>query len=65
MAPCLVMGESAGVATAMAARDGVSMPELDIDRLQDVLRRNAEYSSEIAAEVKTRSRLARRVGAAK
>ena len=37
MAPCLVMGESAGVATAMAAREGVSMPELDIDRLQDVL----------------------------
>ena len=37
MAPCLVMGESAGVATAMAAQEGVSMQELDVDRLQDAL----------------------------
>jgi hypothetical protein len=37
MAPCLVMGESAGVATAMAAEQDVSMPELDVDRLQDIL----------------------------
>jgi hypothetical protein len=37
MAPCLVMGESAGVATAMAAEQGVSLPDLDVNRLQDVL----------------------------
>jgi hypothetical protein len=37
MAPCLVMGESAGVATAMAAEKNVSMPELDVGHLQDVL----------------------------
>ena len=37
MAPCLVMGESAGVATALAAQQDASMPELDVSRLQDVL----------------------------
>ena len=37
MAPCLVMGEGAGVATAMAAEQGVSLPDLDVSRLQDVL----------------------------
>jgi hypothetical protein len=37
MAPCLVMGESAGVATALAAENNVSMPELDVGHLQDVL----------------------------
>ncbi len=37
MAPCLVMGESAGVATALAAEQNVSMPELDISHLQDAL----------------------------
>jgi len=37
MAPCLVMGESAGVATALAAEQDVSLPELDVNRLQDVL----------------------------
>ncbi len=37
MAPCLVMGEGAGVATAMAAEQGVSLPDLDVNRLQDVL----------------------------
>lgn len=37
MAPCLVMGESAGVAAAMAAEQDVSLPDLDVNRLQDVL----------------------------
>lgn len=37
MAPCLVMGEGAGVATAMAAEQGVSLSDLDVSRLQDVL----------------------------
>jgi hypothetical protein len=37
MAPCLVMGEGAGVATAMAAEQGVGLPDLDVSRLQDVL----------------------------
>jgi hypothetical protein len=31
------MGESAGVATALAAQQDVSMPELDVNRLQDIL----------------------------
>jgi hypothetical protein len=31
------MGESAGVATALAAQQNVSMPELDVSRLQDTL----------------------------
>jgi hypothetical protein len=37
MAPCLVMGEGAGVATALAAQQDVSMPELDVGHLQDIL----------------------------
>ncbi|MDQ0217690.1 FAD-dependent oxidoreductase [Peribacillus cavernae] len=37
MAPCLVMGESAGVAAALAAEHNVNMPELDIKKLQDTL----------------------------
>ncbi|WP_261133993.1 FAD-dependent oxidoreductase [Bacillus sp. Marseille-Q3570] len=37
MAPCLVMGESAGVAAALAAQQNVAMPDLDIPNLQKVL----------------------------
>jgi hypothetical protein len=33
----LVIGESAGVVTAMAAEQGVRIPEMDVDRLQDTL----------------------------
>lgn len=33
----LVIGESAGVVTAMAAKQGVRIPEPDVDRLQDTL----------------------------
>jgi hypothetical protein len=43
MAPCLVMGESAGVATALAAEQNVSMPELDVSRLQDVLEEDGVF----------------------
>lgn len=42
-APCLVMGEGAGVATALAADRGVSMPELDMDILQDTLEERGVY----------------------
>jgi hypothetical protein len=37
MAPCLVMGEAAGTAAALAARDDVSFQHLDITKLQDTL----------------------------
>lgn len=43
MAPCLVMGEAAGTATAMAAEQGVSMPELDVGRLQDALKERGGF----------------------
>lgn len=43
MAPCLVMGEAAGVATAIAAEQDVSMPELDVDLLQDTLERRGAF----------------------
>jgi hypothetical protein len=43
MAPCLVMGESAGVATAMAAEQGVGMPDLDVGRLQDTLEKQGVF----------------------
>ena len=33
----LVIGESAGVVTAMAAEQGVRIPEMDVDHLQDTL----------------------------
>lgn len=37
MAPCLVMGEAAGTAAALAARGNVSFPELSTSTLQNVL----------------------------
>lgn len=43
MAPCLVMGESAGVATAMAAEQGVGMPELDVENLQHALEKRSVF----------------------
>lgn len=43
MAPCLVMGESAGVATAMAAEQGVGTPDLDIGDLQDALEQRGVF----------------------
>lgn len=38
MAPCLVMGEAAGTAAAMAAQENVSFQDLSIPRLQNKLR---------------------------
>ncbi|MDQ0217694.1 FAD-dependent oxidoreductase [Peribacillus cavernae] len=43
MAPCLVMGESAGVAAAMAAQSNVTMPELDMKKLQNKLEENGVF----------------------
>ncbi len=34
MAPCLVMGEAAGVAAAMGAKDGTALPDLNVKKLQ-------------------------------
>ena len=42
-APCLVMGQSAGIAASIAAQKGVSMPELDIKALQENLKENGVY----------------------
>lgn len=39
MAPCLTMGEAAGVAAAMAAERGVSIPRLDVPKLRAELAR--------------------------
>lgn len=38
MAPCMVMGEAAGTAAALAAQEDVSFADLSITRLQDKLR---------------------------
>lgn len=46
MAPCLVMGESAGVATAMAAEQEVRMADLDVGSLQDALEKRGVYLGE-------------------
>jgi hypothetical protein len=46
MAPCLVMGESAGVATAMAAEQDVSMADLDVENLQDTLEERGVFLGE-------------------
>lgn len=46
MAPCLVMGESAGVATALAAEQDVSMADLDVGNLQDTLEERGVFLGE-------------------
>ncbi|GAX89518.1 FAD-dependent oxidoreductase [Effusibacillus lacus] len=46
MAPCLVMGEGAGVAAALAAQQKVSMPELDVKKLQDTLEERGVFLGE-------------------
>ncbi|PLR86557.1 hypothetical protein CVD25_03575 [Bacillus canaveralius] len=43
MAPCLVMGESAGVAAALAAKQNSAMPDLDIKTLQATLEERGVY----------------------
>ncbi|MBP1930858.1 FAD-dependent oxidoreductase [Ammoniphilus resinae] len=43
MAPCLVMGQSAGVAAAMAANENLSITNLDIQKLQKNLEEQGVY----------------------
>ncbi|WP_062234652.1 FAD-dependent oxidoreductase [Fictibacillus sp. FJAT-27399] len=43
MAPCLVMGESAGVAAALGAKDNVTMPKLDVAKLQGILEKQGVF----------------------
>lgn len=43
MAPCLVMGEAAGVAAAMAAEQGVGLPEVNVGKLQERLLQNGAF----------------------
>ena len=38
MAPCLVMGQAAGTAAALAAPSGEAFEDLDVARLQQELR---------------------------
>lgn len=38
MAPCMVTGQAAGTAAAMAARDGIAVAGVAVDRLQEQLR---------------------------
>lgn len=37
MAPCMAMGEAAGRAAKMAVREGISLADIDVQRLQDEL----------------------------
>ncbi|MCF8565602.1 FAD-dependent oxidoreductase [Alicyclobacillus tolerans] len=46
MAPCLVTGESAGVAAAMSSSKGICIPELDVKELQATLRERRVYLGE-------------------
>jgi FAD dependent oxidoreductase len=43
MAPCLVMGESAGTAASLASKQDVAFTELDITKLQDILESNKVF----------------------
>ena len=43
MAPCLVMGEAAGVAAAMSSTRNTTLPDLDIRDLQNRLRENGVF----------------------
>ena len=43
MAPCLVMGEAAGEAAAMSAKQDVAFPALDVRQLQQRLRKNGVF----------------------
>jgi hypothetical protein len=46
MAPCMVVGEAAGIAAALAAKEKIDMPCLPIDHLQTKLRENGVYLGE-------------------
>lgn len=50
MAPCMVMGEGAGVATAMAAEREVNMEELDVAELQANLRARGVFLGDQGSE---------------
>jgi hypothetical protein len=50
MATCMAMGEAAGRAAAMAARDGRKTSEIDVRRLQRELLRNGAYLREHSVE---------------
>ena len=43
MPPCMAMGQAAGTAAAMAARDRISPRDVDIPGLQERLRRTGAY----------------------
>jgi hypothetical protein len=43
MATCMAMGQGAGVAAALAAQDGVSVRQVAIGRLQEILRAQGAY----------------------
>ena len=38
-AQCMAMGEAAGVAAAMAAKDGVSVKNIDVNKLRETIKR--------------------------
>jgi hypothetical protein len=46
MAPCLVMGESSGVAAAIASQQGANVSEIDVRKLQDTLEEQGVFLGE-------------------
>lgn len=47
MAPCMAMGEAAGIASAEVCRKGVSFSEIKIERLQEQLRNNGAIIDQV------------------
>ena len=43
MPPCMGMGQAAGTAAALAVKDGVTVRELDAQKLREVLKENGAY----------------------
>jgi hypothetical protein len=43
MPPCMAMGQAAGTAAAMAAKENISVRDVEISNLQDMLRNNGVY----------------------
>ena len=52
-APCLVTGEAAGVAAAIAAKRNCAVPELDVKQVQQALLDNHVYLGDAFAPLKT------------
>ncbi|WP_167577974.1 FAD-dependent oxidoreductase [Ammoniphilus sp. YIM 78166] len=52
MAPCLVMGEGAGVAAALAVKDNVDIPELNVPKLQECLEERGVFLGDRERRVK-------------